>query len=49
MPKIKRASSERRSGKDRRRVFSLRHFFYGGPEEGLIKIEGRMKKGEMAG
>ena len=32
MPEIHRASSERRSGQDRRRIFSLHRFFYKGPE-----------------
>lgn len=32
MLKIKRAFSERRSGKDRRRAFSFRRFRYHGPE-----------------
>ena len=32
MFEIKRASSERRSGKDRRRFFSLRRFHYKGAE-----------------
>ena len=32
MIQIKRAFSERRSGKDRRRAFSIRRFFYNGPE-----------------
>ena len=32
MPAIKRVFSERRSGKERRKVFSLHRFFYKGPE-----------------
>ena len=32
MFEIERASAERRSGKDRRRFFSLRRFHYKGPE-----------------
>ena len=32
MSETPRASSERRSGKDRRRIFSLHRFFYKGPE-----------------
>ena len=32
MPETHRASSERRSGQDRRRIFSLHRFFYKGPE-----------------
>jgi hypothetical protein len=37
MPAIKRAFSERRSGKDRRRIFSLHHFFYNGPERRVLQ------------
>jgi hypothetical protein len=36
MSEIHRASSERRSGKDRRRIFSLHRFFYKGPERRLL-------------
>ena len=32
MPETHRASSERRSGKDRRRIFSLHRFLYKGPD-----------------
>ena len=32
MSAIPRASSERRSGKDRRKIVSLHRFFYKGPE-----------------
>jgi hypothetical protein len=32
MPQILRIVPERRSGKDRRRIFSLHRFFYKGPE-----------------
>jgi len=32
MPKVLRIIPERRSGKDRRRIFSLHRFFYKGPE-----------------
>ena len=37
MPQIRRASSERRSGKDKRRIFSLRRFFYKGPERRVLQ------------
>ena len=36
MSEIHRASSERRSGKDRRRIFSLHRFFYNGPERRVL-------------
>ena len=32
-----RASSERRSGKDRRRIFSLHRFLYNGPERRVLQ------------
>ena len=32
MPETHRAPSERRSGQDRRKIFSLHRFFYKGPE-----------------
>jgi hypothetical protein len=32
MPETHRESSERRSGQDKRRIFSLHRFFYKGPE-----------------
>ena len=32
MPTTARATMERRSGKERRRIFSLHRFFYRGPE-----------------
>ena len=37
MPAIKRVSSERRSGKNRRRIFSLHRFFYNGSERRALK------------
>jgi hypothetical protein len=37
MPAIKRVSSERRSGKDRRRIFSLHRFLYKGPEKRVLQ------------
>ncbi len=37
MSAIKRASDERRSGKDRRRIFSLHRFFYNGPERRVLQ------------
>ena len=37
MPINKRVSSERRSGKDRRKIFSLHRFFYNGPERRDLK------------
>jgi hypothetical protein len=32
MPEVFRRSIERRTGKDRRRIFSVHRFFYRGPE-----------------
>ena len=32
MPSIKRVITERRSGKDRRKIFSLHRFYYYGPD-----------------
>ena len=32
MPAVKRVSIERRSGKNRRRIFSIHRFFYNGSE-----------------
>ena len=37
MPETHRASSERRSGQDRRRIFSLQRFFYKGPERRIMQ------------
>ncbi len=37
MSETHRAYSERRSGKDRRRIFSLHRFFYNGPERRDLK------------
>ena len=37
MPAIKRVSSERRSGKNRRRIFSLHRFFYNGPDRRILQ------------
>ena len=37
MPEIKRVSSERRSGKNRRRIISLHRFFYNGSERRELK------------
>ena len=37
MSEIKRASPERRSGKNRRRIFSLHRFFYSGPERRILQ------------
>jgi hypothetical protein len=37
MPEAHRSSSERRSGKDRRRIFSLHRFFYKGPERRVLQ------------
>lgn len=41
MLRIKRAFSDRRSGKDRRRAFSLRRFRYHGPERREFKQDRR--------
>ena len=37
MSAIRRASSERRSGKNRRRIHSLHRYFYKGPERRILK------------
>jgi hypothetical protein len=37
MPDTHRAYSERRNGKDRRRIFSLHRFFYKGPERRALQ------------
>lgn len=37
MPAIKRVSSERRSGKNRRRILSLHRFFFNGLEKRDLK------------
>ena len=37
MPETHRATSERRSGKDRRRIFSMHHFFYKGSERRILQ------------
>ena len=37
MPAIRRAPLERRSGKDRRRIFSLHRFFYKGFERRILQ------------
>ena len=37
MPIIKRVTIERRSGKDRRKIFSLHRFFYNEPERRDLK------------
>ena len=44
MSEIHRASSERRSGKDRRRIFSLHRFFYNGPERRDLKDRRRQEE-----
>ena len=41
MLNIKRAFSDRRSGKDRRRAFSLRRFRYHGPERRKLQQDRR--------
>ena len=48
MPTTKRATLERRSDKERRKIFSLHRFFSGGLKDAIAGIEGQMKKGEMA-
>ena len=37
MPETHRAASERRSGQDRRKIFSLHRFFYKGPERRILQ------------
>ena len=37
MPTVKCVSTERQSGKDRRRIFCLHRFFYNGPERRVMK------------
>ena len=44
MPETHRAISERRSGKDRRRFFSLQRIFYNRPERRVL--ENRRSQGE---
>ena len=43
MLNIKRAFSDRRSGKDRRRAFSLRRFRYHGPERRKFQQDRRIQ------
>ncbi len=47
MPEVFRKFPERRTGKDRRRVFSVHRFFYKGLRR--CETEGRRKKDEMVG
>ena len=49
MHALKRSLSDRRSGKARRKVFSLHRFFHKVLREGHCKIEDRLKRGVMAG
>ena len=50
MPEIRRATLERRSCKDRRRIFILHVSFIGNLKDGRpYIIEGRRKKDVMAG
>ena len=50
MPEVFRIFPERRTGKDRRRVFSVHRFFIKGlKEERRCETEGRRKKDEMVG
>ena len=44
MPATKRTPLERRSGKDRRRIFSLHRFFYKGPERRNTIYDRRSKE-----
>ncbi len=37
MPAVERISTERRTGKDRRKIFSLHRFFYNGSERRDLK------------
>ena len=37
MPEARRAPSERRSGQDRRKIFTLHRFFYKGPERRIMQ------------
>ena len=44
MSEIKRESPERRSGKNRRRIFSLHRFFYKGPERRKVLQDQRSQE-----
>jgi hypothetical protein len=44
MPQVLRITRERRTGKDRRRVFSLHRFFHKGPERREILQDRRVQE-----
>ena len=44
MPEVFRRFPERRSGKDRRKTFGLRRFFYKGPERRKARHDRRLQK-----
>lgn len=44
MPAVLRRFPERRTGKDRRKIFGLRRFFYRGPERRKVLQDRRLQK-----
>ena len=44
MPNVFRRIPERRSGEDRRKIFSIRRFFYKGPERRKAQQDRRSKE-----
>ena len=44
MPEVFRRSPERRTGKDRRKFFSVHHFLYRGPERRNAKRDRRSQE-----